>query len=110
MNARLVGLFVVIAAFGVLTAEAMLEVGYVGLFQTHLMSYAGAQVFVDLCIALTIVLGFVWRDARERGLPFAPYVVATLLTGSFGPLAYLVHRELATSRAPRPATVRRQEA
>ncbi len=110
MNAKVVGLLAVIGAFGVLTAEAILEVGIVGLFQNLLVSYAGLQVLVDLCIALTIVLGFVWRDARERGLPFTPYLVATVLTGSFGPLAYLVHRELATSRAPRTATVRRQEA
>jgi hypothetical protein len=110
MNARLVGLIVVIAAFGVLTAEALLEVGYVGLFTTAIQTYAGTQVFVDLCISLVIVLGFVARDARERGLPFVPYVVATLLTGSFGPLAYLVHRELAAARAPRPAPARPKEA
>jgi hypothetical protein len=108
MNARVVGLAVVIAAFGALTVEALLEVGYVGLFQTQLVSFAGLQVLVDLTLSLVIVLGFIQRDARERGLPFAPYVVATLLTGSFGPLAYLVHRELAGSRAARPTALRQE--
>ncbi len=110
MNVRLVALLVVIAAFGVLTAEALLEVGYLGLFQTQLVSYAGMQVLTDLVLSLAVVLGFIQRDARERGLPFAPYLVATLLTGSFGPLAYLVHRERAVVRAARPAGVRGQEA
>jgi hypothetical protein len=108
MNARVVGLSVVIAAFGALSVEALLEVGYIGLFQTHLVSFAGLQVLVDLTISLVIVLGFIQGDARERGLPFAPYVVATLLTGSFGPLAYFVHRELAASRTGRPAALRQE--
>jgi hypothetical protein len=50
-------------------------------------------------IGLSLLLGFIWYDARERGLPFLRYAVATVLLGSFGPLAYLIHRELAAKPA-----------
>lgn len=58
----------------------------------------GAQVLLDLVIACSLFLGWMRRDARERGLPAAPYFVATVLLGSIGALAYLVHRGLRSRR------------
>jgi hypothetical protein len=101
MSARLLALVAVIGAFGVLTARALLEVGYLGLFETSLASWAGAQVLVDL--AILALLGCLWMigDGRARGVNPWPFVVATVFLGSFGVLFYLVRREL-RAEASRP--------
>jgi len=52
----------------------------------------GAQVSLDFVLAMVVVSGFILQDARERGVNGVPWVVATLTTGSFGPLAYLMAR------------------
>jgi hypothetical protein len=78
--------------------------GLVGFFAAHGANLATMQVFIDLVIGLTILLGFIWIDAGERGLPRMPYVIATVLLGSFGPLAYLIHRELASRAQASNAT------
>ena len=57
------------------------------------------QFFLDIAIACTLYGTWMARDARQRGLPFAPYLVAMLLAGSIGALAYLVHRGLAARSA-----------
>ena len=49
------------------------------------------------------VLACIWMsyDARERGLPAWPFILITLVAGSFGPLLYLLVRELrSTTRHP----------
>lgn len=51
-----------------------------------------AQMLTDLAVACFLVSIWMVRDARARGIPAAPYLLATLLLGSIGPLAYLVHR------------------
>ena len=106
MNTRILGLAVVLLGFGALSEVALAEFGIVGLFGAGNANWATRQIFADLVIALSVALGFMIRDAREHGLPWQPYAVATLLTGSFGPLAYLIHRELAL----RPAALRAQKA
>jgi len=50
-------------------------------------------VFVDLCIALTMVMVWIVGDARERGISPWPYIATTLFAGSVGTLAYLVRRD-----------------
>ena len=51
-----------------------------------------AQVFFDLCIMLGLFLGWMWKDAREQGIPALPYLLLGAFTGSVGALAYLIHR------------------
>lgn len=51
------------------------------------------QEFLDLCIALTIVSGWMLADGRRRGLRVWPYVVLVPLLGSIAPLCYLVFRK-----------------
>ncbi len=104
MNTRIIGLSVVVVAFAVLTEVALSEFGLFGFFSALNANWATRQVHADLVIGLLIASWFMWRDARELGLPWFPYFVMTLLLGSFGPLAYLIHRELAT----RPAALRAQ--
>jgi uncharacterized membrane protein YqjE len=102
MSLRFFVLACVILAFGLLTTLALLEVGYVGLIAMHLQSWGGAQVLVDLVIVSLLACIWMVRDARERGLSAWPFVAITVVAGSFGPLCYLVVREL-RSTDERPA-------
>ena len=107
MSSRLITLVVVIVGFGALSALALMDVGYFGILQPHFRSWGGAQVFTDLVILA--VLSCVWmvKDAHERGLSAWPFITITLVAGSFGPLLYLVVREL-RSTAGRPASAARE--
>lgn len=100
MSLRMLLLLVVVALFGLLTVEALLDVGYVGIFTPHFQSWGGGQVLADLVVMGALVCIWMVRDAPRHGLSSWPFVVATLLAGSFGPLAYLIVREV---RAVRPA-------
>ena len=79
-------------AFGALTAAALWQHGLVGIFTPLFQSLAGAQVLVDLVIALTLFLVWMWHDAARTGRSPWPWLVLTLATGSFGPLLYLLTR------------------
>jgi hypothetical protein len=86
-------LLITLALFGALTAAALWQHGYWGIFEPHLKSFGGAQVFVDLLIALMLVLVWMWHDAKVRGRAIWLWIVLTLLAGSFGPLLYLLTRK-----------------
>lgn len=75
--------------FLALTIYAVMDVGVIGIFDYHLHSSAGWQVFVDLVIALLLLLTFLIPDARRKGLNPWPWAVGTVLTGSIAPLIYL---------------------
>ena len=92
---------ILLLPFSVLTVYAVAQVGYVGIFTYHLHSPAGWQVFTDLVIALLLVMLWMVTDARRNGRNPWPYVVTTLLLGSFGPLLYLL---LAPQRGAAAAT------
>jgi len=80
----------VLADFVALNAFVVWQYGYVGFIREVLSSLPGIAVFVDLCIALTLVGVWMWNDARARGIAVVPYLVAGLFLGSVGPLAYLL--------------------
>ena len=102
MSPRLVALLAVIAAFGALSAMALMEVGYIGVFEMHMQNYAGMQVLTDLVIVCVLAIIWMVRDAKTSGVNPWPFVVLTLVAGSFGPLFYLVAREV-KSRAAQTA-------
>ena len=93
-------LSMVLAAFAVLTALALWFHGYWGIFEPHFQSFAGAQVLVDLVIALGLFLAWMWRDARASRRNPWPWLALTLTTGSFGPLLYLLTRHKAPVPPP----------
>ena len=103
MSGRLALLLIVTAGFGVLSVLALMDVGYFGIIEPHFRSWGGAQVFTDLVIVAVMACIWMSNDARERGLPAWPFIVITVFAGSFGPLLYLVAREL-RSTAGRPAS------
>jgi hypothetical protein len=86
-------LIVVLFLFSALSAAALWQHGYWGLISPLLQSWGGAQVLADLVIALSLVLVWIWRDARAQGRSPWPWIVATLALGSFGPLVYLLTRK-----------------
>jgi hypothetical protein len=101
MSARLIVLVAVIGGFALLTALALLDVGYFGILKPHFLSWGAGQVFADLVIALTLACIWMVNDARAHGMSARPFIAVTLVAGSFGPLAYLVVRELrSTARSP----------
>jgi hypothetical protein len=92
MNAKQIGLSVLLVDFLGLTAYAVYQYGYVGFFQLVMANAATMVAFVDLVIALSLIIAWMVRDARARGVSAVPYVVLTLALGSVGPLAYLIRR------------------
>lgn len=94
MTARLLLLIVVAAAFGGLTTLALMDVGYLGIIEPHFQSWGAGQVFADLVILAVLLCVWMVNDARQRGGNAWPFVAITLIAGSFGPLLYLVVREL----------------
>ena len=92
MKSQLFSLTAIFVAFSIYTAIVVVNHGYTGFIELALTGGWGAQVFIDLCIALTLFLIWLVPDAREHGIPAWPYIVAILTTGSIGALAYLVHR------------------
>ena len=86
-------LVVTLVLFGALTSVAVWHHGYRGIFETMFQSWAGVQVLVDLVITLVLVLVWMWRDAQVLKRSVWPYVLITLVAGSFGPLLYLLTRK-----------------
>lgn len=78
--------------FGGLTGAALWQHGYWGIVALPFQTLAGSQVLADLVISLTLVLIWLWQDARASGRNPWPWVMATLAFGSFGPLGYLLTR------------------
>lgn len=101
MSTRLILLLVVTAAFGVLSAIALMDVGYWGIIAPHFQAWGPGQVFADLVIALTLVASWMVIDSRASGITVWPFLAITLVLGSFGPLFYLIARELKQTRVSR---------
>jgi hypothetical protein len=87
-------LVVVLIAFSVFSVVVTVEHGYTGFLTLAGREPWALQMLLDLVIALSLFSSWMKRDARERGLPFVPYVAAIIALGSIGALAYLLHREL----------------
>ena len=90
MNMQRVLLIVTLIAFTALTVLALIQHGVAGIFGHQFAKLAGMQVFFDLVIALVLFLGWMWRDARVAGRNPWPWTLLTLVTGSIGPLIYLI--------------------
>jgi hypothetical protein len=92
MNKKQIALAVVLFDFAALTAYAVAEYGIGGLFELALANAVTVMLFADLAIALSLVIAWMWQDARQRGVSPIPYLVLTLMFGSVGPLLYLIRR------------------
>lgn len=106
MTLKQIVLWCVLADFVALTGYTIYSESFLGFvpFITELAtgSFWGLQLAVDFVLAVSIALGFVFFDAKRRGLAPWPFVALTLTLGSIGLLGYLVYRERAA--APVSAT------
>ena len=84
---------ITLVLFGALSAFAIAEHGFVGIFMSPLQSLASMQIFSDLLISLTLVMIWMWHDAKANGRNIWPWLIATLAVGSFSPLIYLLTRK-----------------
>jgi len=65
-------------------AYAVYLYGYIGFFRMVLANFAGFAAFVDLAIALVLILVWMGDDARQRKVSTLPYLVLTFALGSVG--------------------------
>ena len=98
---RLFALMTALLAFTTYTLGVMYGHGVLGFLALAAREPWALQLLLDLLVMLTLFAFWVWRDSRERDLPRWPYVVLTVVMGSMGALAYLVHREIASRPRPR---------
>ena len=89
-------LIITLLAFGALSTVAMWQHGYWGILAPHFQSFGAGQVLADLVIALTLVMLWMWQDAKASGRNVWPWLLFTLVAGSFGPLLYLLTRPAAS--------------
>jgi len=83
-------LILALIALGAVTAVALWMEGLAGILKAIAQSYGSMQIFTDLMIALTLVMVWMWRDAKNTGRNIWPWIVITLVAGSFGPLLYFI--------------------
>lgn len=91
---------VVLVVFVVFSGYVTWRHGYASAFPPF-ADLPTLQIFYDLSISLSLVMLGMFIDWRGRGRPrfgFAPFVVATFLLGSIGPLLYLLFRTRGVSR------------
>jgi len=105
-NVRLMVWVALLLVHGAISMVAMMEVGFLGIFEEGLATWGTRQVFSDLTVGLVLVSIWLVRDARERKVSAWPFLVAMLGAGTFSPLFYLLWRDLTAvegSRAALPA-------
>ena len=96
---RLAALVAVLVAFTVWSLIIVAPEGLPGLLALLSDKPWGQQVFVDLCIALTVAWTWLVAEAKAHGIAAWPYLVATPFVGSIALLAFLIHRELKLRRS-----------
>jgi fatty acid desaturase len=110
MNAKQIGLGIILADFVVLNAWVIYQYGYIGFFTAMLANIATIAVFVDLTIALSLIAFWMWQDAHKRGVAFLPYFLLTLTFGSVGPLLYLIRHAGSEATRSHALTPKREPA
>ena len=92
-------LIITLILFGALSAVALWQHGYWGIIAPHFRSVGAGQVLADLVIALSLVMLWMWHDAKASGRNVWPWLAATLVVGSFSPLVYLLTRKTTAGSA-----------
>ena len=108
MNRKQLGLSVALIVLLAMDGYSVYLYGYIGFFRTILANFGGLTAFVDLAIALILILAWMGSDARERKVSAVPYLILTLALGSVGPLLYLIGRF--ADRTERDASIAGHEA
>jgi hypothetical protein len=86
---------VVLAAFTIYSLWVVAGHGYLGFLTLARREPWALQMLLDLAIACSFGLGWMFGDARRRGLTSWPFVPVVVALGSIGLLAYVVWRPFA---------------
>ena len=93
-------LVIVTLLFTLFTLAVVAHTGFVGFYEQLLSTPAGWQVLADIVISLSLVLAWMWTDAKRNGRAWWPWAALTLALGSIGPLLYLLLRRPQRTLAP----------
>lgn len=93
MNTVILASRILLLPFVAFSLYAVWQMGIVGFFDYLFSNPAGWQVWVDLVIALSIILTFIYQDAAKQGRRFYPWLLLTLMTGSISPMLYFATRK-----------------
>jgi hypothetical protein len=85
---------VLLAVFGAFSTWVVATQGYFGFLEVAGRDRWALQMLLDLVIALSFAVGWMRSDAKKRGIAIWPFVIATVLLGSIGILAYCVRRSV----------------
>ncbi len=86
-------LIVVQIGFLALTGYVIVEYGFPGFYREVTQNAATLLCFVDLAIALVLIMIWMFRDAKKHGRNPLLYALITISIGSAGPLFYLLGRK-----------------
>jgi Terpene cyclase DEP1 len=92
MNWQRILVLMVVILFGAYSLVPVYQFGYVGVFRETFRNSATTQVSLDLIIALSLICTWMWNDAKQKGWSPVPFILITVVAGSFGPLLYLLRR------------------
>lgn len=90
----LVALFL---GFTIPSTLLVLDTGYFAFIHLAGREPWALQMLVDLFIACSVFVGWMWKDAAARRLRPWPYTILILTLGSIGVLAYLIRRRFSAS-------------
>ncbi|MEM9195417.1 MAG: hypothetical protein AAGF12_39970 [Myxococcota bacterium] len=90
MNLKRLFVFFVLVDLAALTAYAIATVPLAETFAAIGVNAWGAQLGLDLCIALGFGSAWLWQNAKARGVNPLPWVLAVPFTGSLAILVYAV--------------------
>jgi hypothetical protein len=92
MNRKQLALSAALIVLLSMDAYSVYLYGFIGFFRVIFANFAGLTAFVDLLIALVLILAWMGDDSRERNVSAIPYLILTIALGSVGPLLYLILR------------------
>lgn len=92
----------ILAAFTAYSLWVVAGHGYTGFLSLAAREPWAMQLLLDLVLACSFGLGWMFADARRRQITTWPFVIATVFLGSIGLLGYVVWRGTGSSGQHRP--------
>lgn len=79
---------IVFVVFTIYSFGVIAELGLLSVFDVAMGGGWNTQVFLDLCIAITVSIVWMRNDARQKQLTWWPFAIASVALGSIAVLAY----------------------